>query len=318
MTLLISHPSFLEHDTGDYHPERPDRLRAVMAALGEEEFAGLPRLLAPPATMEELTRVHPQTYVDTILGIRPPPGELVHIDADTVMSAGSADAARHAAGAAVAAVDAVLGGRAKTAFAAVRPPGHHATPDIPGGFCLFNNVAIGALHARARFGLERVAIIDFDVHHGQGTQAVVEPEPGLFYASTHQYPLYPGTGSPRERGIAGNVVNVPLAAGSGSAEFRAAWADRILPALDTFAPELVIVSAGFDAHRRDPLAQLDVETEDFVWLTEELLAIARRHAGGRLVSVLEGGYDLAALAESVATHVRALMRAEDLSSDRRG
>ena len=310
MTLLISHPSFLEHDTGDYHPERPDRLRAVMAILADEEFAGLRRLVAPEATIEQLTRVHPQGYVDAILGIRPPPGELVHIDADTVMSAGSANAARHAAGAVVAAVDGVLGGTARTAFAAVRPPGHHATPDVPGGFCLFNNVAIGARHAQAAFAIERVAIIDFDVHHGQGTQAVVEPEPTLFYASTHQYPLYPGTGFPRERGIAGNVVNVPLAAGSGSTEFRAAWGERILPALDGFAPELVIVSAGFDGHRRDPLAQLDIETEDFVWLTEELLAIAERHAGGRLVSVLEGGYDLAALAESVATHVRTLMAAD--------
>lgn len=309
MTLLISHPSFLEHDTGDYHPERPDRLRAVTAALADEEFAGLTRLIAPEATIEQLTRVHPQEYVDAILGIRPAEGELVHVDADTVMSAGSANAARRAAGAVVAAVDGVMGGRARTAFAAVRPPGHHATPDVPGGFCLFNNVAIGALHARAAHGLQRIALIDFDVHHGQGTQAVVETDPDLFYASTHQYPLYPGTGSPRERGIAGNVVNVPLPAGSGSGEFRAAWTDRLLPALDDFAPELVIVSAGFDAHRRDPLAQLDVETEDFVWLTEELLAIAGKHSGGRLVSVLEGGYDLAALAESVATHVRTLMRA---------
>lgn len=308
MTLLISHPSFLEHDTGDFHPERPDRLRAVTAALADEAFAGLVRLIAPEATIEQLTRVHPQEYVDAILGIRPPPGELVHIDADTVMSAGSANAARHAAGAVIAAVDGVLSGRARTAFAAVRPPGHHATPDVPGGFCLFNNVAIGALHARAAFGLKRVALIDFDVHHGQGTQAVVETDPDLFYASTHQYPLYPGTGSTRERGIAGNVVNVPLLARSGSVEFRAAWSERLLPALDDFTPELIIVSAGFDAHRRDPLAQLDVETEDFVWLTEELLAIADRHAGGRLVSVLEGGYDLAALAESVATHVRTLMR----------
>ncbi len=216
---------------------------------------------------------------------------------------------RHAAGAVVAAVAGVLEGRARNAFVAVRPPGHHATPDVPGGFCLFNSVAVGALHAQTAYGLERVAIIDFDVHHGQGTQAVVAPDPRLFYASTHQSPLYPGTGSPRERGLAGNVVNVPLAAGSGSTEFRAAWSERILPALDTFAPQLVIVSAGFDAHRDDPLAGLNVETADFVWLTEELLAIADRHAKGRLVSALEGGYDLDALAESVVAHVQALMRA---------
>ena len=309
MTLLISHPSFLEHDTGDYHPERPDRLRAVTAALADEEFAGLTRLIAPEATIEQLTRVHPRGYVDAILGIHPPEGQLVHVDGDTVMSTGSANAARHAAGAVVAAVDGVMGGQDCTAFAAVRPPGHHATPDVPGGFCLFSNAAIGALHARSAHGVQRIALIDFDVHHGQGTQAVVETDPDLFYASSHQYPLYPGTGSPRERGIDGNVVNVPLPAGSGSAAFRAAWADRLLPALDNFAPELVIVSAGFDAHRRDPLAQLDVETEDFVWLTGELLTIARKHARGRLVSVLEGGYDLAALAESVSAHVRALMPA---------
>lgn len=209
MTLLISHPSFLDHDTGEHHPERADRLRAVLDVLGDDAFSGLTHVLAPAATMEQLLRVHPQNYVDAILGIRPPPGELVHIDGDTVMSAGSAEAARHAAGAVVAAVDGVLRGHDNTAFAAVRPPGHHATPDVPGGFCLFNNVAIGARHAQAVYGVERVAIIDFDVHHGQGTQAVAEPDPSLFYASTHQYPLYPGTGSARERGIAGNVVNVP-------------------------------------------------------------------------------------------------------------
>jgi acetoin utilization deacetylase AcuC-like enzyme len=258
-----------------------------------------------------MTRVHPQDYVEAILGIQPAPGEHVHVDGDTVMSQGSAEAIRRAAGAVVAGVDAVMQGKVRTAFAAVRPPGHHAAPDVPGGFCLINNAAVGARHAQAKYGVERVAIVDFDVHHGQGTQAVVEPDPTLFYASTHQYPLYPGTGSPRETGTDNNVVNVPLRAGSGSAEFRAAWSERILPLLDDFAPELVIVSAGFDAHRADPLAQLEVETEDFVWLTEELLAIADRHAQGRLVSVLEGGYDLNALAESVATHVQSLMQAGD-------
>ena len=308
-TLLISHPSFLEHDTGPYHPERPDRLRAILGALEDPAFDGLIRLAAPAASMAEMTRVHPQDYVEVILGIQPAPGEHVHVDGDTVMSQGSAEAIQRAAGAVVAGVDAVMQGKVRTAFAAVRPPGHHAAPGVPGGFCLINNAAVGARHAQARYGVERVAIVDFDVHHGQGTQAVVEPDPSLFYASTHQYPLYPGTGSPRETGTDNNVVNVPLRAGSGSAEFRAAWSERILPMLDDFAPELVIVSAGFDAHRADPLAQLEVETEDFVWLTEELLAIADRHAQGRLVSVLEGGYDLNALAESVATHVQSLMQA---------
>ena len=307
-SFLISHPSFLAHDPGEYHPERPDRLRAVLAGLDEAAIAHLVPVTAPAATIEQLTRVHPLEYVEAILAVRPPAGELVQIDADTIMSTGSADAARHAAGAVVAGVDAVMRDAAQTVFAAVRPPGHHALPTVPGGFCLFNSVAIGALHAQAVYGLARVAIVDFDVHHGQGTQAVVEPDPRLFYASTHQSPLYPGTGSPRERGVAGNVVNVPLPAGSGSAEFRAAWGDRILPALDLFAPELLIVSAGFDAHRRDPLAGLNVETEDFVWLTEELLAIADRHAQGRIVSVLEGGYDLEALAEAASAHVRALVR----------
>jgi acetoin utilization deacetylase AcuC-like enzyme len=308
-TLLISHPSFLEHDTGPYHPERPDRLRAILGALEDPAFDGLVRLAAPAASMAEMTRVHPQDYVETILGIQPAPGEHVHVDGDTVMSQGSAEAIQRAAGAVVAGVDAVMQGKVRTAFAAVRPPGHHAAPDVPGGFCLINNAAVGARHAQAKYGVERVAIVDFDVHHGQGTQAVVEPDPSLFYASTHQTPLYPGTGSARETGTDNNVVNVPLGAGSGSAEFRAAWSERILPLLDDFAPELVIVSAGFDAHRADPLAQLEVETEDFVWLTEELLAIADRHAQGRLVSVLEGGYDLNALAESVATHVQSLMQA---------
>jgi acetoin utilization deacetylase AcuC-like enzyme len=310
-TLLISHPSFLEHDTGPYHPERPDRLRAILGALEDPAFDGLVRLAAPAASMAEMTRVHPQDYVEAILGIQPAPGEHVHVDGDTVMSHGSAEAIQRAAGAVVAGVDAVMQGKVRTAFAAVRPPGHHAAPGVPGGFCLINNAAVGARHAQAKYGVGRVAIVDFDVHHGQGTQAVVEPDPTLFYASTHQTPLYPGTGSARETGTDNNVVNVPLSAGSGSAEFRAAWSERILPMLDDFAPELVIVSAGFDAHRADPLAQLEVETEDFVWLTEELLAIADRHAQGRLVSVLEGGYDLNALAESVATHVQSLMQAGD-------
>ena len=307
-TLLVSHPSFLEHDTGPHHPERPDRLRAVLTALDHPAFAGLARVEAPKATIEALTLVHPQDYVEAILSVQPEPGEHVHIDGDTVMSRGSAEAASRAVGAAIICVDAVMQDQAKAAFAAVRPPGHHAAPAIPGGFCLFNNVAVAARHAQSRYAIERVAILDFDVHHGQGTQAVVETDRNLFYASTHQYPLYPGTGSPRERGIDNNVVNVPLPAGAGGNEFRAAWSERILPALDRFEPELIVISAGFDAHVADPLAGLEVETEDFVWLTREFLTIADRHAQGRVVSVLEGGYDLTALAESVATHVRTLMR----------
>jgi acetoin utilization deacetylase AcuC-like enzyme len=307
-TLLLTHPACLAHDTGEHHPERADRLRSVLAALQNDAFARLERAEAPQATVEQLTRVHPARIVEAILGIRPPPDELVMIDGDTVMSAGSAEAALRAAGAAVAAVDAVCGGTADNAFAAVRPPGHHATPTVPGGFCLFNNVVVAARHAQATYGIKRLAIVDFDVHHGNGTQAVVETDPSLFFGSTHQYPFYPGTGSARERGIDGNVVNVPLAAGSGSEEFRTAWADRILPALDSFAPELIIVSAGFDAHRRDPLAQLRLETEDYAWISRELLALADKHTGGKLLSSLEGGYDLEALADASAAHVRVLMR----------
>lgn len=306
-TLLVTHPACLQHEPGAHHPESPQRLRAILAALDGEIFAGLKREEAPTATREQLTRVHPGDYVEAILNIRPEGDELAMIDGDTLMSAGSAEAALRAAGAAIAAVDAVCGGKVDNAFAAVRPPGHHATPTVPGGFCLFSNVAIAARHAQAKHGIGKVAILDFDVHHGQGTQATVEIDPSLFYGSTHQSPFYPGTGSPRERGIEDNVVNVPLAANSGSDEFRAAWGDRILPQLDRFAPDLVIVSAGFDAHRRDPLAQLRLTTEDFAWITGELMTIARRHSKGRLVSALEGGYDLEALADSVAAHVRVLM-----------
>ncbi|HTR86089.1 MAG TPA: histone deacetylase family protein [Reyranella sp.] len=308
-TLVISHPACLDHEPGEHHPESPHRLRAVMKALDDPEFAGLKRAEAPLATEEQLARVHPRELVRALLGIRPEAGELAMIDGDTMMSTGSAEAAARAAGAVVAAVDAVVTGQASNAFAAVRPPGHHASATVPSGFCLFNNVVIGARHAQAAHGLKRLAIVDFDVHHGNGTQAIAETDPDLFFASTHQYPFYPGTGSAREHGIDNNVVNVPLAANSGSKEFRAAWGDRILPALDRYAPELIVVSAGFDAHRRDPLAQLRLETDDFRWVTEELLAIAKRHTGGRLVSSMEGGYDLEALADSAAAHVGALMRA---------
>ena len=307
MTLLLTHPACLGHEPGPHHPERPERLSAVLAALQDKEFAGLARAEAPLATTEQLTRVHPAEYVQAMLGARPAQGEYAMIDADTILSHGSIEAALRAAGAVVAGVDAVMGGRADSAFAAVRPPGHHATPDVPGGFCLFNNVVIGARHAQARHGVERVAILDFDVHHGNGTQAVAEIDPTLFFASTHQYPFYPGTGSARERGVDGNVVNVPLRAGSGSREFRIAWGEHILPALERFAPELVMVSAGFDAHKADPLAQLSLEADDFGWVTRELVAIARQHSKGRLVSTLEGGYDLDALGQSAASHVRALM-----------
>jgi len=304
-TALFTHPACLGHDAGPWHPERPERLRAVLAALEGEAFAPLLREAAPEATPEQLALAHPAEYVAAILEIRPAPGETVSLDADTVMSAGSAAAARRAAGGAIAAVDAVLGGWARTAFAAVRPPGHHAEPSRPMGFCLFNNVAIAALWARHRWGKRRIAVVDFDVHHGNGTQAIFGPDADLFYGSSHQSPCYPGTGAARETGVADNVVNAPLPPGSDGAAFRAAWSERVLPALAAFGPELLIVSAGFDAHKADPLAELRLETADFAWITGALLEVA----GGRLVSVLEGGYDLDALAASAAAHVRVLMGA---------
>jgi len=308
-TALITHPACLLHENGPYHPECPDRLRAVLAALETEEFADLLREAAPHASIEQLTRVHPANYVEAILSIRPAEDEMVQLDADTAMSAGSSEAALRAAGAAVAAVDAVMDGWARSAFAAVRPPGHHAEPSRPMGFCMFNNAAVAALHAREQWGVQRVAVVDFDVHHGNGTQAMFAADPDLFYASSHQHPCYPGTGEAWERGVADNIINAPLRPGSDGAAFRAAWSGTILPELHRFAPGLLIVSAGFDAHRADPLAQLRVETADYGWITQELLRVAAMHCEGRLVSVLEGGYDLEALAASAAIHVRGLMQA---------
>jgi acetoin utilization deacetylase AcuC-like enzyme len=280
----------------------------VLDALSAPEFGALQHREAPEATLEDLTRVHPQRFVERLLAAVPEAGH-VGIDADTVMCPQSGEAALHAAGAVAAAVDAVVAGDADNAFCAVRPPGHHAEPTRAMGFCLFNNVAVGALRARQVHGLARVAVIDFDVHHGNGTQACFWDDQNLFYGSTHQYPLYPGTGSSGETGVAGNIVNVPLPPMSGSQAFRLGMTRTLLPALDAFAPQMVLISAGFDAHRNDPLAQLLLEDEDYTWATERLIEIARRHSGGRVVSTLEGGYDLAALGASAAAHVRVLMSA---------
>jgi acetoin utilization deacetylase AcuC-like enzyme len=306
--LLFSHRACLHHDPGPHHPECPDRLRAVLRALDTEEFTDLIRDEAPEATVEQLTRIHPQRYVDAILGIRPEPDDHVALDADTVMSWGSAEAALRSAGAAVAGVDAVCRGEVRRVFCATRPPGHHAEPGRPMGFCLFANAAVAAKHAQAAHGLTRVAVVDFDVHHGNGTQACFEADPNLFYASSHQFPCYPGTGDASETGV-GNIVNAPLPPGADGVAFRKAWAEVILPALEAFKPELLVISAGFDAHARDPLAQLRVREADFGWLTTELCRLADRQCGGKVVSILEGGYDLDALASSTATHVRALMHA---------
>jgi acetoin utilization deacetylase AcuC-like enzyme len=304
-TLLYTHPACLEHDPGRHHPESSARLRAVLDALAGPEFAGLERREAPEAALEDVLRVHPQHYVGRLLGAVPKSGH-VGIDADTILSPASGRAALCAVGAVTAAVDAVVAGRADNAFCAVRPPGHHAEPDRAMGFCLFNNAAIGAVRACEVHGFNRVAVVDFDVHHGNGTQAAFEADGRFFYASTHQSPLYPGTGAASETGV-GNIVNVPLRPMSGSGPFRLGVSRHILPALDAFRPQFIVVSAGFDGHRSDPLAQLMLDDSDFTWITEKLVEIAFRHAEGRLVSTFEGGYDLANLGASVAAHVRVLM-----------
>ncbi len=305
---LFTHPAALAHDTGRFHPECAARIVSVLRALEAPEFAALRRESAPLAPLEALTAAHDPAFVRRLLALAPPPGEHYFIDGDTVVSAGTLEAARRAAGAAMAGVDAVMAADVSAAFVAMRPPGHHAERARAMGFCLFNNAAIAALHARARYGLRRVAVADFDVHHGNGTQDIFAADPELFYASSHQYPCYPGTGAADERGIAGNVVNAPLPPGAGGAEFRAAWEGVILPQLVAFAPELLILSAGFDAHAADPLAQLRLHEPDFAWVTQALLAVSDRCCPGRVVSLLEGGYDLDALAASAAAHVRGLLR----------
>ncbi|GAB3335703.1 histone deacetylase family protein [Marilutibacter aestuarii] len=301
---IYSHPACLLHDPGAGHAEQPARLRSVIDAL-REAFPALDWHDAPCASRGQLLRVHDDGLLALVLDTPLPDGQPIPLDPDTVLGPHSAEAALRAAGAGVAAVDAVLGTGPATVFCAVRPPGHHATDTVAMGFCLFNNIAVAAAHAIERHGLARVAVVDFDVHHGNGTQAIFASDPRVMYLSSHQMPLYPDSGHADERGV-GNVVNAPLAPGSGSEAFRHAWRDTLLPALDGFRPQLLLVSAGFDAHRRDPLAQIELEATDFEWLTGELLAIARRHGGGRVVSMLEGGYDLQALRECSVAHVGAL------------
>jgi len=304
-TAIYTHAACLAHDTGPGHPESPARLAAVLEALDDPKFASLARIEAPLATREQLARVHDRALVDALLDTQIESG-LRRLDPDTVMSPASAEAASRAAGAVCAAIDDAIAGAHRRAFCAVRPPGHHATRDTPMGFCLFNSVAAGAAHAIAAHGLSRVAIVDFDVHHGNGTQDIFWSDPRVLYASSHQWPLYPGTGARDETG-AGNIVNAPLPPGSGSAEFRAACERIVLPALRAFSPQLLLVSAGFDAHALDPLADMNLDAEDFAWITHELLDIALTSASGRIVSTLEGGYSLTALRESTAAHVSVLL-----------
>jgi acetoin utilization deacetylase AcuC-like enzyme len=306
-TLLVSDPVFLEHLVLPGQPERPDRLRAIAESLAEEPFDALVRKGAVAAGEADLALAHDEDYIALIRDAAPTEG-FVRLDPDTAMMSRTFMVARHAAGSAMLAVDDVLSGAARNAFVAARPPGHHAERDRAMGFCFFNNAVIAARHAQRAHGIGRVAIVDWDVHHGNGTQAIVWEDPTILYASTHQMPLYPGTGAASERGV-GNIVNTPLPPGADGITFRDAFTRRIVPAVDAFQPELVIISAGFDAHWRDPLAALKLKEEDFAWATVQVLDLAERHAGGRVVSLLEGGYDLTGLADSVDAHVGELMKA---------
>lgn len=310
-TLLLTHSSFLAHDTGAGHPERPDRIRAIDKVLSHELFDSLVREEAPlrDDVEEQILLAHPEGHLAGMRGLAEASLKTPrHIDGDTVISAGTWEAALRSVGAGLAAVDAVMTGRMANAFCEVRPPGHHAEANRAMGFCLFSNAAIAGLYARKKHGAERVAIVDFDVHHGNGTQNIFWSDKNLFYGSTHEMPLFPGTGAARETGV-GNITNAPLRAGDGGERFREAFESRILPGLHNFGPDIVIISAGFDAHENDPLANLRLVEADYLWATEKLADLARRHSNGRIVSMLEGGYDLTSLARSVAVHVRALMDA---------
>ena len=306
-TLLITHPACLDHLTPAGHPERPDRLRAIERALEDEQFQMLQRVEAPAAALETIALCHPTSYITSIRDATPKAG-LIALDADTALSPGSFAAALRAAGGAVHAVDEVMAGRTRNAFVAIRPPGHHTETARAMGFCLFNNAAIAARHAQKRHGIERAAVVDFDVHHGNGSQEIFWADRTVMYGSTHQMPLYPGTGAVSERGEHNTVVNAPLRAGDGGDRFRAAFETVILPRLEDFRPDLIVISAGFDAHMRDPLANLNLLEADFDWVTRKLMEIADARAGGRIVSMLEGGYDLDGLAKSAAAHVAALMQ----------
>jgi acetoin utilization deacetylase AcuC-like enzyme len=306
-TLLLHHSSFANHTTERGHPERPDRYRVVEATLGQPQFDPLVREEAEIADLDTTRYVHTNRYVDALEESRPAEGYVYLDGGDTMMEPSTWEVVLRGVGGTLQAVDKVLDGDVQNAFVACRPPGHHAETERAMGFCLFNNISIGARHAQLKHGLARLAIVDFDVHHGNGTQQIFYSDPSVLYASTHQMPLFPGTGATDETGV-GNIFNSPLASGDGGAELREAFEDRILPALDAFSPELIIVSAGFDAHERDPLGSLQMTADDFAWVTRELMNSAERHCEGRLVAVLEGGYDLQGLADSVSAHVGELMK----------
>ncbi len=306
-TLLITHPACLDHLTPLGHPERPERLRAVERALEAEKFQSLARVKAPTAPFEIIALCHPMDYITQLRDATPAQG-MVRLDADTSISSGSFEAALRAVGGAIYAVDEVLAKKAANAFVAARPPGHHAETARPMGFCLFDNAAVAARYAQDHHGVARAAIVDFDVHHGTGSQELFWADQTVMYCSTHQMPLFPGTGAVIESGEHDTIVNAPLRPGDGGKAFRAAFEGRILPRLRDFRPELIVISAGFDAHMRDPLANLNLDEGDFAWATQKIMDIADQCADGRVISVLEGGYDLDALANSAAAHVTALMR----------
>jgi acetoin utilization deacetylase AcuC-like enzyme len=305
-TLLLSHPACLNHLTPAGHPERPDRLRAIDQVLEDEKFQSLARVEAPRGSLDVVALCHPMEYVEAIREASPAEG-LVRLDADTAMSPGSYEAALRAVGGAMQAVDDVMMGKAANAFVATRPPGHHTETARPMGFCLFNNAAIAARYAQQKHGVERAAIVDFDVHHGNGSQDIFWSDQSVMYCSTHEMPLYPGTGAIGERGDYNTIVNAPLSAGDGGDAFREAFETVILPRLREFKPDFLIISAGFDAHTRDPLANLNLVESDYSWITKKLMEIADKNAKGRVISLLEGGYDLQGLSRSVAAHVTALM-----------
>lgn len=308
-TLIYHHDACLDHRPGPRHPESPARYLAVQKALKAPAFASLKWREAPRGTKEQALLIHEAAYVDLIHATAPKEGYAVLDSGDTVMSPGTLEAVMRGVGAGCAAVDAVMKGEARNAFVAMRPCGHHAEPAKAMGFCVFNHAAIAAAHARHAHKLSRVAVMDFDVHHGNGTQEAFYRQADMFYGSSHQAPFYPGTGHVEETGIANNIVNIPLAQGCASDEFRRKISDIMLPALRRFKPDFLVLSAGFDAHRLDPLAGLQLEVDDFYWITKELMGVADEVCGGRIVSVLEGGYHLEALGESAAAHVRALSEA---------
>jgi len=306
-TLIYTHSACLDHRPGPHHPESPERLQAVLQALEAPEFADLRWRDAPMGTFEQVLLIHTPEYVESVESLSPADGFRALDGGDTIMSPGTLEAVMRCVGAACAGVDAVLANEADNVFCATRPCGHHAEADRAMGFCVFNQAAIAALHARQQHGVKRVAVVDFDVHHGNGTQHAFFDDPDLFYGSCHQSPFYPGTGARQESGVANNIVNIPLSQGSGSAMFRAGMTNEMLPALRRFSPDLLIISAGFDAHHLDPLGGLRFTDDDYHWITRELMKVAEETADRRVVSILEGGYSLEGLASGTAAHVRALM-----------